>query len=197
MAKIKDPKLTLGARFHLRSIYLRKMESLLAEEFDPTIGGRSLTPLFRTSPARWRCSEISSSSKTSEVDTSTEVTCTITFTFEFVYIDSAEAVDSVQVGDELVAEKVLARIVADISTDYAVASGLCPSDEELERWSQNNTILHAWPYWREYCHATMLRMGLPVTIMPLVQRSDDEIKLQASDNSGVTKNTSRRRSKEQ
>ncbi len=169
MATINEPLLAGDAAFHLRTIYVRRSESYLADNFDPTIGIRSLNPLFRTSSCHWTCKEL----KTSGEDgvESRLLTCAVTFTFEFVYLDPEQTKQQGADDNDLPPEAIVARIVADISTDYAISRNELPTDDELANWAENNTILHAWPYWREYCHNTMVRMGLPVTIMPLVQRA--------------------------
>ena len=61
-----------------------------------------------------------------------------------------------------------AEITADITTDYQCNTPDFPDEANLLKWGQSNVLLHAWPYWREFCHSTLSRMRLPVTLMPLV-----------------------------
>jgi hypothetical protein len=42
-------------------------------------------------------------------------------------------------------------------------------EEKLEQWASSNALLHCWPYWREFCHSTLLRMNLPITMMPMME----------------------------
>lgn len=172
MANVQHVSLSNDVMFHLRTIYIRKSDISLAKDFDPSVGATGLKPLFRTSEVEISRNETEFES-TDQAEKTRLLTCAFTFGFEFVYLDpqrdTAKQLDTNQLPDEAI----VARIAADITVDYAVARPEFPSDEELHLWANNNGVLHAWPYWREYCHSSMTRMGLPVTMMPLVQRPSE------------------------
>ena len=44
-----------------------------------------------------------------------------------------------------------------------------PTEKELQNFCDINAVYNAWPYWREFVHSTMDRMGLPTMTMPLLK----------------------------
>lgn len=82
--------------------------------------------------------------------------------FEFSYSDSEPKADDIEVKDPLL------TIKADIAVRYSFGEDGLPSQSDLNIWTSRNSILHAWPYWREYSQSAQLRMGAPLTTMPLM-----------------------------
>lgn len=39
---------------------------------------------------------------------------------------------------------------------------------DIHCFSRINSVYNIWPYWREFVHSTMMRMGLPAFMMPLL-----------------------------
>ncbi len=148
--------------YTLRAIYLRNSNTFMAPGFDPTIPNQPLIAFFRTMDGTVDCRET-----TFEQDgvKSTLKSCTFTARFDFAYrIATTEEIDQ---SDDALEKTTVARISAEISADYLMNADQFPPEEDLQKWGQSNAMLHTWPYWREFCHSTMLRMSLPATIIPL------------------------------
>lgn len=78
---------------------------------------------------------------------------------------------------------------------YRIPENMSTSDEELTEFARVNGIFNAWPYWREFVHASLARMGLPPLILPvyrLSRASDDDVR-----GDSRTKGTRRARSSSQ
>lgn len=153
--------------FSIRAVYLRNSSVNIAEGFDPTMPGQPLAAKFRTGDGKVECRE-------TELDNNGEKqvirSCTFTTRFEFAYTRPLDN-PAPQV-DEDFGKSLLAQIAADISVDYLYNLPEFPPDQQsLQKWASANVILHAWPYWREYCHSTLSRMNFPVTLIPLIQFS--------------------------
>lgn len=154
--------------YALRSIYLRDCTTWMDKGFDPLLPGQRLSAVFRTGEGRVDCRE----STMKGYDGETKIrSCTFTTRFDFAYTKAAE--DDTPQSDEDIEKALVAKITAEISADYLINTPDFPGSENLHRWGNSNVMLHAWPYWREFCHSTMLRMNLPVTMIPLVQFSAD------------------------
>ena len=152
--------------YTIRSIYLRDCTMRMDDGFDPLVPGQRLSAIFRTGQSRVSCRE------TMLPDGDTQVTvrsCAFTTRFDFAYTKATD--DNTAPSDEDIEKAIAAQITADITVDYVINTASFPDQENLNRWAGSNVLLHAWPYWREFCHSTMLRMNLPVTIIPLVQFS--------------------------
>ncbi len=63
--------------------------------------------------------------------------------------------------------EVLATIEAKYVAIYSCDSKL--SDEALEEFAMRNSIIHVWPYWREFLSSQSSKMGLPKLIVPTLQ----------------------------
>lgn len=54
---------------------------------------------------------------------------------------------------------------------YRVPESMSVSDEELMEFARVNGVFNAWPYFREFVHAALSRMGLPPVIIPVFRLS--------------------------
>jgi hypothetical protein len=153
-------------QYALRDIYLRESHTKLALGFDPTIGGTELTGEFRVLGRETECR--TQDAVTPDGTKQTLRTCVFTTRFEFRYLRAGQLDPAT--GEPIVA----AEITADITTDYQCNTPDFPEEANLLKWGQSNVLLHAWPYWREFCHSTLLRMRLPATLMPLVKMLPQE-----------------------
>jgi hypothetical protein len=152
MATNKTPQGGAVLPFTLRSIYVRNSSTRTDDHFDPLLPDQQLMAIFRTGEGRCDCREI----KYTENDKDNVIrSCAFTTRFEFAYRRPTDG--DQPISDEDIEKFIAAQITADITLDYLI------------KWAHENVILHAWPYWREFCHSTMLRMNLPVTMIPLVQ----------------------------
>lgn len=152
--------------YTLRSIYLRNCATWMDKGFDPLLPGQELSAVFRTGEGRVDCRESSLQGNNGEIKFRS---CTFTTCFDFAYTKAGE--NNTPQSDEDIEKTLIAKISVEISVDYIVNTPDFPDNENLHRWGNNNAVLHAWPYWREFCHSTLLRMNLPVTMIPLVQFS--------------------------
>ena len=150
--------------FTLRSIYVRNSSIRTDEHFDPLVPGQQLKAIFRTGEGRVDCREVTFVENDQE---GIFRSCAFTTRFEFAYVRRTEGDEPVS--DEDIEKAIAAQITVDITVDYLISLQTFPDGDALSQWAQGHVIFHAWPYWREYCHATMLRMNLPVTIIPLLQ----------------------------
>lgn len=152
--------------YTIRSIYLRDCTMRMDDGFDPLVPGQRLSAIFRTGQSRVSCRE----TVLQEGNTQATVrSCAFTTRFDFAYTKATE--DNATPSDEDIEKAIAAQITADITVDYLINTASFPDQEDLAQWAGSNVLLHAWPYWRELCHSTMLRMNLPVTMIPLVQFS--------------------------
>lgn len=169
-------------QYALRDIYLKESHTKLGVGFDPTIGGSELTGEFRVLGGETECR--TQDAVTPDGTKQTLRTCVFTTRFEFRYLRAGLLDPATQ--EPIVA----AEITADITTDYQCNTPDFPDEANLLKWGQSNVLLHAWPYWREFCHTTLLRMRLPVTLMPLVGMLPQETLLPGK--SGTTKRRSKK-----
>ena len=162
MSKKKPTRLEAGAKspLSIRAVYVRKCSLALDDNFDPLVPGQQLNAKFTWKQDGYVVSEFQAS------EAATEVSKSVAFhnQFDFVFSHGAPQSESPTANPE--AQQVAARISACISVDY-VMTGEQPNSDELTAYA-NTSIIHAWPYWREYCHSTMLRMQLPVVLAPLL-----------------------------
>lgn len=42
------------------------------------------------------------------------------------------------------------------------------TEEQLTAFGASSVLMNAWPYWREYAHNTVVRIGLPPMVVPLL-----------------------------
>jgi hypothetical protein len=135
----------------------------MAEKFDPLVPGVPLTGTFRTSNQQVGCNEEEFQAQEGG-PIEKRKSCVFVTRFEFRYLEQPRTKENLT--DEECG--VLVEISADIAVDYLVNLPELPPPEDLNRWGASNALLHAWPYWREFCHSTQLKMSLPTTIMPMM-----------------------------
>ncbi|MCK9985661.1 MAG: hypothetical protein AzoDbin1_02133 [Azoarcus sp.] len=148
----------------LQAIYLRESHCRIAEWFNPTIPGTELAPVFRSAEGRVACN---TTTFHDDDDADHQVKwCGFVSHFQFAYVRTDEE-GNLPPEDEL-EQHIAAEISADIAADYTVGAPDFPPLEDLKRWGAQNVMLHSWPYWREFCQNAMLRMNLPITMIPLI-----------------------------
>jgi hypothetical protein len=54
---------------------------------------------------------------------------------------------------------------------YSIPESMHVTDEELSAFARVNGVFNAWPYFREFVHASVARMGLPSVIVPIYRLS--------------------------
>lgn len=148
----------------LQSIYLRGGTIEMSEDFHPNLPGIRMVPLLRTADCKYSCN--TTQIQAEDVPEQTLHWCQFISRFQFVYVLPKE--DGSQHAEDEIDTHRLASITAEITAVYNLSGDTLPDAETLHHWASNNVVLHTWPYWREYCHNTLLRMGLPVTMIPLV-----------------------------
>lgn len=153
--------------YALRAIYLSGCTTRLGEDFDPLVPGQPLGAIFRTGESQVACREMTFAD---EAEQRLERGCVFTTRFEFAYTLNPEA--ALPSPESGLGSGIAAQISADITVDYRLNLDAFPPREELEKWARTSVMVHAWPYWREFCHSSMLRMNLPVTMIPLIQFAD-------------------------
>lgn len=141
--------------FTLRGIYLRESQVSMREGFMPHVR-KDLPGTFRITQQ-----EIIKGEDINQAGDKTPF-CTIITCFEFGYLEN-------QLDDpsQITAQDFIASITAKIAADYIIQDAEQLTDEALQQWAGINTLLHTWPYWREYCQTTQMRMNLPAHLMPL------------------------------
>lgn len=166
MSKLKKRE---PSPFALRAVYLREAKQWMADDFDPTLPGQAVSGLFRLSGHRVDVQEAIADAPGSELIK----TCRFTTKFEFRYRRTQEDEPSTdeQLSNEQVDKNLLAEITASITVDYLIESSEAPSQDKLQEWAAGNALVHCWPYWREFCHSTLVRMNLPITMIPLMNIS--------------------------
>lgn len=145
--------------YALRSIYLRGSKTSLAEDFDPLVPGITLTAAHRIASQTCvvRYTEFGP-----EGDAPPPVrSATFFTTFEFRYFQDDKDNTSEQA-------KILVELSAEFGSDYLLNRRDNPKEDELNAWGASNVLLHTWPYWREFCQATLTRMGVPPVVMPMM-----------------------------
>lgn len=150
-------------QFVLRAIYVRDSVGKLEDGFDPLVPGQQLLGQFTAHPLGY---VTSFESQDPAVEPLTK-SCSFLTRFEFYYRHQP---DGVQPSEADVPKlKLAATIVATVAADYIIEDGApAPKPDALQRWGQSSAVMHTWPYWREFCSTTMLRMNLPVTLAPLM-----------------------------
>lgn len=149
--------------FSLRALYLREGKQWMSDTFDPTIPGQQLFAQVRSSDSRVEVQETVENTPNSQ----TIKTCRFTLNFEFRYLNKQPNAKVKKEDEEM--QHLIAEISARITVDYLIGTEETPPKERLEQWASSNALLHSWPYWREFCHSTLLRMNLPVTLMPMME----------------------------
>lgn len=139
-----------GFNLTLRTIYLRECSGSLAADFEPLKGGQKLAGQLRKFAAICVRTEFT--------DTDGKTTPGLVFLtkFEFQYLHEEDP------------ERVAAMLSATIATVYNLKEGAEFDQAAAFAWGESSALFHAWPYWREYAHATLARLNLPVALMPML-----------------------------
>lgn len=64
-------------------------------------------------------------------------------------------------------ESTMAEISASFVAEYLVISESIPSNEALETFGKQNALYHVWPYWREFIQSMCARLRLPSVVIPM------------------------------
>lgn len=150
----------------IRAVYVRKSSLEISDEFNPLVPGQKLNGAFTWKPDGYAVTEIPPG------EGRPEITRSIAFhnQFNFVFHFGDPPKEAVPLSAD--APKPAATLAACIAVDYLL-TGDQPEPEEIAKYI-NNSMVHAWPYWREYCHSSMLRMQLPVVLAPLLSLTERE-----------------------
>lgn len=158
-----DAVTTPQPALNLRAIYLRESSTAFDDAFDPLKPGQELHIQSKFHPHSYFVSgEIAG-------DGSTHVPQSYTFLtdFETAYFLASDGPPAEP--STFDTKKAVARIKARIAADYLVKAGTpLLSEGEAQAWGGSAALVHTWPYWREYCHSTMLRMNMPVMLVPMM-----------------------------
>lgn len=73
------------------------------------------------------------------------------------------------------AEAICFEIEATILLAYDIPNGESFPDESVAAFSSTNAIYNAWPYWREYVHASVRRAEYPPLIVPVLRIVDGQL----------------------
>jgi hypothetical protein len=150
----------LAQKLTLRAILLRNSQISIAPDFDPLIPNQLLEGQFRRLPEL----TITGREMHTQPDDKVFKICGFVFPFEFRFVQPGEA-GKIDLSDD---EIIVASIKAEILVDYLFDGESFPSQEELITWAQSAALVQAWPYWREFCHNTLIRAGLPMALMPML-----------------------------
>lgn len=145
--------------FTLRSVYLYSSRVSVADDFDPLIPGVNLIATHRIAGQKIivRHTEYGlEGEKPTKVRSAVFIT---SFAFRYRTKEQTEMPDT---------EKFLIEVSGDIAADYQLNRPDDPTPEQNNSWGASNVLLHTWPYWREFCHSTLLRMSLPATVLPML-----------------------------
>ncbi len=146
--------------YNLKSIYLRSGVSKLAEDFDPTIGGQRLLGKFRFKPVS---ANVKVLEPDSELGAKPHGECVVDFSSRFEFRYQAATTEN---GEDRLEDA--AFVEADFVASYERVTAGEPTEEELKNWGNVNTLVHVWPYWREYCASTFQRMNITGALVPLL-----------------------------
>lgn len=152
--------------FNLRSIYVRDSSLSFAENFDPLTPGQQLVMQAEFNPDGY----FPSGGTVQTAESTSPQAYTFITAFEFVYLLASDTAPAgTDRADVLDTSKAVAKITAKIAVDYVLTPGSPPlSKDHIDSWGHNAAVFHAWPYWREFCHSCMLRMNMPVLMVPLI-----------------------------
>ena len=53
--------------------------------------------------------------------------------------------------------------------DYALHDDFEPSTDQVKAFREGNAVFNVWPFFREYLHSQMQRMGLPPLTAPFLR----------------------------
>jgi len=150
----------IARRLDLQSIYLHASSSAFLNEFDPLIGNQQLSGQFRIDTLRVDKKSI------------TENTATHQFLRYFIqagmrYIKGIPSDDEMK-NEEWVKSNLASEITAIFCVEYLIKAEEELSNDEIKEFGRVNAPYHVWPYWREYCQNTCVRMSLPATMVPML-----------------------------
>lgn len=158
-SKAKKPE---PCPFSLRAVYLREGKQWMSDNFDPLIPGQQLSGQFMASGHRIEIQEM-----VENIPDATMIkSCRVTSNFAFRYLNTQKDMKLQEDEDSI---HLVAEISARITVDYLIGISETPPQKELEHWASSSALLHCWPYWREFCHSTLLRMNLPIVMMPIME----------------------------
>lgn len=151
-----SPTKALGVPpFSLAAIYLRESSAAIRQDFDPLLPGQSVQIVFQFKPLGY-------AHKTEQQ----RFVGRFLVEFKALYFAQNEPIN--EIGSAPSESEAVAAIRALYEADYALAADASvPNDAQMEAWGQT-TLMHTWPYWREFCHTTMTRMSLPQILVPLL-----------------------------
>ena len=64
-----------------------------------------------------------------------------------------------------------AEVRGTFGLSYQIPTDESFSSEELTAFAETNSVLNAWPYWRELVQASLARMSMPTLTMPVFRFS--------------------------
>lgn len=149
----------LSLKLKLANIRIQSINANLAFEFEPNMPGQHLQSRVGIAGQ-----QIGRSETSSPIDPDAVSFIFVTkFEFKFFNLPTADAV----LPGELDQYPLVATIQAEIAAVYMGQSLNGLDSTALNVWGIRNAVLHQWPYWRELCHSTLTRLGLPVVLMPI------------------------------
>lgn len=147
----------------LRAIYVRHAASVIASDFDPLTPGQPLSVNHNFTPTGY----LLQGRRDDNGQPGHPASCMFLIDFNAVYLSDQAKQRTSDTGTEM--DGAVARIHATLAVDYILnPDAPFPTDQFFAHWGKSSALVHSWPYWREYCHSTMLRMNLPVVIVPLL-----------------------------
>lgn len=164
---VKKDKKTKISPFSLRAVYLREGKQWISENFEPLIPGQTLFGQFRIAEHKIELQMTVVNNAINNEEAKPIHSCRITTNFKFRYLDAVP--NEEEGGADENNKHLVAEISAHFVVDYLIKTIEAPPQEVLEKWAKTESLQSCWPYWREFCHATLLRMNLPPTIMPMME----------------------------
>jgi preprotein translocase subunit SecB len=73
-------------------------------------------------------------------------------------------------------KEIIVTVRGEFELLYGLPKGFDVEQEELDAFAETNGVFNAWPYFREFIHNMMTRMGLPPLTIPLYRVSSGGIK---------------------
>jgi hypothetical protein len=72
-------------------------------------------------------------------------------------------------------------VACKFEADYGLREGHSPSEAEISSFHRGNAVFNCWPYFREYIHSSVVRMGFPPPPVPFLrlQPKPDAVQVQA------------------
>lgn len=147
--------------YTLRGIYLRQGRAVLRDGFDPTIPGQPLHAIHRSGSGK------AFITTAQDKDTGQPVQFfTLQHDFEFIYLVRETPIDSTESPPTL--DDADAAVTMTVCVSYQTIGETGITEQEIRELGEKSSLFLAWPYWREYCQSSLMRMGLPVFNVPLL-----------------------------